>query len=79
MISSKTDKTGVENPESVHSSDLEQELMFKPDSLRGTLEKMSSANALVSADEDNPYSTSLPTTSAGDFACLAARNVKFFH
>lgn len=50
-------------------------LTFKPDALRGTLAKISSANARVSPDEDSPNSTSLLTTSAGDVACLAATKV----
>ena len=51
-----------------------KKLTFTPDDLRGTLVKISSANARVSLDKDNPHSTRLFTTSAGDVAFFATTN-----
>jgi hypothetical protein len=59
----------------VYSMCLGSKLTFKPDDLRGTLEKISSANVRVSVVE-NPNSTSFPTKSAGEVACLAAKPKK---
>ena len=57
----------------------ETELTFNPEALWGTFEKISSAKERVSLEADNPNSTSFPTTSAGDEACLAAKKTTFSH
>lgn len=57
----------------LYSLCLGSKLTFKPDDLRGTLEKISSANPRVSVVEI-PNSTSFPIKSAGEVACLAAKS-----